>query len=89
MTFDDLSKPQQRALIDIVTRNGLMLVDGGWDGTVMHRRATVAALAKRRLCRVTLSEDGTDGCVDPSIEGRLLVRAVRDDFNAALRGAAP
>jgi hypothetical protein len=81
-TFDDLSKPQQRALIDIVARNGLCRIEAGWDGTCIHRHATIEALWKRGLCHLAVPR-----VANPTVAAHDLVVEMMAETNAAIRAS--
>lgn len=78
--FDNLSKHQQRALVDMVGRNGLSRIEAGWDGTHIHRHRTVLSLEQRGLCSF-----GAYNFVQPSARGRGVIKAMVDETNAIIR----
>ena len=82
LIFEDLSKPQQRALIDIVARNGLCRIEAGWDGTHIHRHATIEALSKRGLCHLPVP-----GVANPTVAAHDLVTEMMAETNAAIRAS--
>lgn len=49
--FKSLPKSQQFALLDMVFRNGLERVEGGFDGSALHRYSVIYSLQSRGLCR--------------------------------------
>jgi hypothetical protein len=81
VAFDDLSKHQQRALIDMVTRGGLCRIEAGWDGTHIHRHRTILSLERHGLCAFGRHP----GTVDPTSAGQTLIFRMVAETNAAIR----
>jgi hypothetical protein len=76
--FAVLSTPMRLTLIDIVYRGGLLCINGSYDGTRVHARATIIALEKRGLCSIKPKA----GAADPTQSG---IKIILDEF----RGAKP
>lgn len=85
MTFDELTQPQQLALVDIVARGGLYRMPAGYEGSLHqpHHHASMLALAKRGLCKL-LPKAGCMGAVEPTATGRKVVSL---KFNGTAYGA--
>lgn len=83
LTLDDLTKPQQRALIDIVTQRGLKRYRAGYgEGRHVHALAVINALQRRELCTRHSYVDRE--LVVPTDAGWQLVKAALKDTNAKL-----
>ncbi len=78
--FDQLSKPMQRAVIDLVQNGPFIGNEAGWHGRYSHRRATVNAMAARGLCVHPSMAD----CV-PTAKAQQAVREECDRTNAIIR----
>ncbi|MFH0299802.1 hypothetical protein AAFX91_21725 [Bradyrhizobium sp. 31Argb] len=72
MKYADLTRAQQLALIDIVSRGGLFRIAAGYDGSIVHSHGTMLALARRGLCRIHRSI-GDMGAANPSRLGRKII----------------
>jgi hypothetical protein len=79
-SLDDLTKPQQRALIDMLSKGGLYSNEAGWHGVHTHRRLTINALERLGLCSFT-----TIGTCHPTWLAVDMVERDRDRVNAAVR----
>lgn len=87
LTLDDLTKAQQRALIDIVLSRGLNRFRAGYGERTVHAPAVVNALERRGLC-VVRSLMGCQGGAVPTEAGWRLVKTANRQlgtFPAALR----
>lgn len=76
--FSDLSKPMQRALVDVVTYGVVYREEtGGWRvGRVIHRHGTMKALKARKLCDLT--PIGDFGAAYPRGDGMEMLRVERE-----------
>ncbi len=72
MKYADLTRAQQLALIDIVSRGGLFRIAAGYDGSIVHSHGTMLALARRGLCKIHRSI-GDMGAADPTRLGRKII----------------
>lgn len=91
MTFSDLPKSQQRALIDMVYHGCLHGVASGWEVGPRHARrhhahCAVEALARMRLCCIYHSHERGATTAFPTPDGIAVITAFLDEANALLAG---
>lgn len=92
MRFDDLSKAQQRLLIDLVSRGYLFRVPEGWEAGSDRRRTyhgnrTMRAIVRFRLCLINTDGGWAKmGSAVPSRLGRAIIDQYLAEANAAIVG---
>lgn len=88
MKLDDLSKAQQRALIDLVCRGGMNRITAGWEAkrNAFHGHRTMLALERLGLCLI----NPLGACMGSAVAtraGRELVREDCEQTNKMIRDA--